>query len=207
MGHTSDSPERAPAQLGAAHVSGNSGKLPVNYSVHLSVDLNKDRKPVRAVRCIIVLIGLVAVGVAVLLPLPLETSWGPLLASSVTLGTGLMYMAAHEATHGAALRILTKARPKYRLRFPFLTTGTDAYLTRRDTVIVALAPAAVWGILLLATILTVPGDYRLTAYIVLALNFAGSAGDIVEAYLASRQRPEALIQDDGGTIRVLLPRE
>lgn len=61
--------------------------------------------------------------------------------------------------------------------------------------------------MVLAALFALPADYRLTAYVVLALNFAGSAGDIVEAYVVSRQQPEALVQDDGGKIHVFLPRE
>lgn len=60
--------------------------------------------------------------------------------------------------------------------------------------------------MLLAALVTLPDDYRLTAYILLTLNFAGSAGDIVEVYVVSRQPAEALFQDDGNDLHVFLPR-
>jgi Putative zincin peptidase len=119
---------------------------------------------------------LVAVGVALLLELPLESSWSSIFTISVTVFACLIYMAVHEATHGVVLHILTKVKPSYALRFPFLTTGNHAYLTRRSAVVVALAPAVIWGIVLVAALLTLPQDYLLTAYILLALNFAGSVG-------------------------------
>jgi hypothetical protein len=181
-------------------------ELPITYTEHLTVNLKKDKKLARAVQGIFVLVALIAVGAAFLLPIRRGTDWAPVVTIAVTLAACLVYMAVHEATHGVVLQLLTKVRPSYRVRFPFLTTGNHAYLTRRSAVIVALSPAVVWGIVLLVALLTLPDNYRLTAYIVLALNFAGSGGDFVEVYVVSRQRSDALIQDDGDDLRVFLPR-
>lgn len=193
--------------MGAERSLQDTTELPVTYRTYLTVDLKKDKKLAFAVQGIFVLLGLVAGGAALLLDLPLGTGWPPVVTISVTLAACLVYMAIHEATHGVTLRLLTKVRPSYTLRFPFLTTGNHAYLTRRSAVIVALAPAVLWGIVLLAALLALPNDYQLTAYIVLALNFAGSAGDVVEVYVVSRQHPAALVQDDGNKIHVFLPRK
>lgn len=191
--------------MGAERSLKDAAELPVTYRAHLTVDLKKDKKLALAVQGIFVSIALVAVGAALLLSLPLGTDWTPIVTIFVTLAACLVYMAVHEATHGVTLQLLTKVSPSYKLRFPFLTTGNRAYLTRRSAVIVALAPAVLWGIVLLAALLALPDDYRLTAYIVLVLNFAGSAGDIVEVHVVSRQRPEALVQDDGNKVHVFLP--
>lgn len=191
--------------MGAERNLQDTAELPVTYRRHLTVDLKKDKKLALAVQGIFVSIGLVAGGAALLLGLPLNTDWAPVVTIFITLAACLVYMAVHEATHGVTLQLLTKVSPSYKLRFPFLTTGNRAYLTRRSAVIVALAPAVLWGIVLLAALLTLPDDYRLTAYIVLALNFAGSAGDIVEVHVVSRLRPEALVQDDGKKVHVFLP--
>lgn len=182
-------------------------ELPRTYREHRTVDLKKDKKFAVAVQGLFVLMALVAVGAALLLELPLETSWSPILTISVTLFACLIYMAVHEATHGVVLQILTKVKPSYAVRFPFLTTGNHAYLTRRSAVVVALAPVVIWGIVLAAALLTLPQDYLRTAYILLALNFAGSAGDFVEAYVVSRQQPDALVQDDGHKFHVFVPQD
>ena len=182
-------------------------ELPSTYREHRTVDLKKDKKFAVAVQGLFVLVALVAVGAALLLELPLETSWSPILTISVTLFACLLYMAVHEATHGVVLQILTKVKPSYGVRFPFLTTGNHAYLTRRSAVVVALAPVVIWGIVLVAALLTLPQDYLRTAYILLALNFAGSSGDCVEAYVVSRQQPDALVQDDGNKVHVFVPQD
>lgn len=71
--------------------------------------------------------------------------------------------------------------------------------------IVAVAPAVIWGLVLLAALATLPQDYLLTAYILLALSFAGSSGDFVEVYVVSRQPSGALVQDDGNKVLVFVP--
>lgn len=182
-------------------------KLPPAYRTHRNVNLKKDRKFSVAVQAIFVLAALFAVAAAQLLDLALVSGWSPVVTILLTLLACLGYMAAHEATHGVVLQFLTGIRPTYALRFPFLTTGNRAYLTRRTAVIVALAPCLVWGIVFLLALLTVPDDYRLTAYILLALNFAGSAGDYLEAYVVCRQPPESLVQDNGDSIHIFVPEQ
>jgi hypothetical protein len=193
--------------MGSQRKLQDTAELPRTYREHRTIDFKKDKKFTVAIQGLFVLITLVAVGVALLLALPLEAAWRPILTIPVTLFACLIYMAAHEATHGVVLQLMTKVRPSYAVRFPFLTTGSHAYLTRRSAVVVALAPSVIWGIVLVAALLTLPRDYLLTAYILLALNFAGSAGDYVEVYVVSRQQPDALVQDDGGKIRVFVPQD
>lgn len=180
-------------------------ELPSSYLKHLTVDLKKDRRLAVAVRGIFVLVALSAVVAALLIDLPRDPSWGPAVTIPVTLAACLVYMAVHEATHGVVLQLLTKVKPSYAVRFPFLTTGNHAYLTRRSAVTVALAPSVLWGIVLILALFTLPQDYLLSAYILLTLNFAGSAGDFVEVYVVSRQQHDALVKDDGNQINVFLP--
>lgn len=59
--------------------------------------------------------------------------------------------------------------------------------------------------MLVVALLTLPPDYLLSAYILLTLNFAGSAGDFVEVYVVSRQQQDALVKDDGNQIHVFVP--
>ncbi|MFJ6303195.1 DUF3267 domain-containing protein [Pseudarthrobacter oxydans] len=188
------------------HFPSDTVELPPDYRPHRTVNLKKDGKFPAAVQGIFVLVALLAVSAALLLGLPLGSGWSPLVTVPVTLLACLAYMAAHEAAHGVVLQLLTRVRPTYAVRFPFLTTGNRAYLTRRTAVVVALAPCIVWGGVLLAALLTVPADYRITMYVLLALNFAGSAGDYVEVYVVSRQQPDALVQDEGDNINVFVPR-
>lgn len=179
--------------------------LPATYAKYRTVDFKKDRKIAVLIQAIFIGVALLATAVALLFELPLASDWHPVITIVVTVLAGLVYMAAHEATHGLTLRFLTGAQPSYRLKFPFLTTSSSLYFTRRSIVITALAPCVIWGVVLLVALLLVPADARLMVYILLALNFAGSAGDYVEATLALRQPPRTLLQDDADRIHIFCP--
>lgn len=179
-------------------------QLPDTHHWLRTVDLKRDGRFRAVIQGIFALVALGAVAVALLTDLPLGSTWSPIVMIPAVLLMCLIYMAAHEATHGAVLQLLTKVQPSYTFRFPFLTTGSDAYLTPRSAAVIALAPSVIWGLALLAALVTLPGDYRLVTYVLVALNFAGSAGDYVEAYLVTRQPPDALVQDDGDKVHVFL---
>lgn len=180
-------------------------ELPPAYQEQRTVDVKTDRRFAVAIQGLFVLVALVATAAALVLDLSLASSRSPVVIIPVTLLACLVYMAVHELTHGVVLQLLTKVQPSYTVRFPFLTTGNHAYLTRRSAVIVALAPSVIWGVVLLIALLTLPADYRLTTYILLALNFAGSSGDWVEVYVIAWQQHDALVQDDGDKIHIFVP--
>lgn len=181
-------------------------ELPPAYRVQRTVDLKKDRRLNVTIQGVFALVAFSAVASALLLDLSLSSSLAPIVVIPVILFGCLAYMTVHEATHGVALQLLTRARPTYGFRFPFLTTGSSLFLTKRSAVIVALAPSVIWGVVLLGALLTVPADFRLVAYVLLALNFAGSAGDYVEAFVVAQQQPNALVQDEGDEIRIFARR-
>lgn len=198
-------PARKATGTPGVHGAPDSAILPDTYRHHSTVDLKKNRGLSGAVQVFFLLAAASAVGGALLLDLPLQTNWNPMVSVPVMLVACVVYMAIHEATHGVALQLLTRVAPSYTVRFPFLSTGNHAYLTRRTATIVALAPLVLWGIVLIAAVVTVPDDFRLSVYVLLALNVAGSAGDLVEVWVVARQRPDALLQDDGDEIHVFHP--
>lgn len=174
--------------------------LPTAYHRHLTVDFKQDRKYFVTLQAIFLAVVLTAVALALVFDLPLATGWPPVVTIPVTLLSLLVYMAAHEATHGLTLRLLTGTTPSYAVRFPFLTTSSPLHLTRRSTITTALSPSIIWGTVFFVALFLVPADARLPVYILLTVNFAGSAGDYLEAALALRQPREALFQDEGDRV-------
>lgn len=69
----------------------------------------------------------------------------------------------------------------------------------------ALAPAVVWGAVLLVLLVVVSAPWALTVFVVTVLNFAGSSGDYVQAFAVSGLPSGALVRDDGRTTTVFLP--
>ena len=178
---------------------------PAGYQAASRLDLKADRRAAITIQVGVALTVAAAIAAAFLLDLPLDSGWSRLLVTLLTVAAVVLYMAAHELTHGAALWALTRVRPTYAVRLPYLTTGSQALLTRRDAVIVAMAPFVLWAVVLSALWLTLPQDARLTVYVLMALNVAGSVGDGVQAWVFSRLAPGALVRDDGTETTVFLP--
>lgn len=182
----------------------NTAVLPPTYQRHLTVDFKKDRKSAVSIQGIFLGVVVAAAAIALLFELPLP-GWSPWVTVPLTLLSCLLYMAAHEMTHGTTLRMLTGTKPAYAVRFPFLTTSSPFYLTRHSLIVTALSPCIVWGAVFLAALFIVPEELILTLSILLTLNFAGSAGDFVEAKLAFVQPRDALFQDEGNRFHVFIP--
>lgn len=175
--------------------------LPAGYALARTIDLKKDRRLAPAVQLVFGAFAALAVAIAVLLDLR-SGSARPLVLVPLTVVACLLYLAAHELTHGVTLRVLTGVRPTYDVRLPFLTTSSEAYLARRAWLIVALTPVVLWGLLLTNLVMLMPVELRLGAFVVLALNFAGSAGDLVASAVVARHPADALLHDAGETVAV-----
>lgn len=185
----------------------NTTELPADYRFHTEVDLKANKKVATTIQLafVAVAVAVVMAGLAFVLELPLSSSWNAWATAAGTVAACLTYMAVHELTHVAFLRMFSEARPTVKLRFPYLITGSQAYFNQRTFVVVALAPSVIWGVVLIVLLLTLPPQFFLTVYIVTALNFASSAGDYFQAYAFARLPTAALIQDDGAATRVYLP--
>ncbi|MFZ2173166.1 MAG: DUF3267 domain-containing protein [Rhodococcus sp. (in: high G+C Gram-positive bacteria)] len=180
-------------------------ELPSNFRFHTRMDLKSDKKAALLVQLLFVAVAAVMIAVALAFDLPLDSGWNTWVLVVVTVVSVLLYMAVHELTHGAFIRFLSRTRPKYSVRFPFLTTGSTAYFSRKDAAVVALAHTVVWGIVLVAMLIVAPADFFLTVYVLTVVNFAGSAGDYVQSYAFSKLPPTALIQDNGRETTAFVP--
>lgn len=179
--------------------------LPGEYTQSQKLDLGADQKINAGIQVSAVLIAGLAVGLVLWLDLPVRSSWSNWILIPVTVVLCVIYMVIHELTHGVAIRILSGVKPTYRVRVPFLTTGSDAYLTKNDAIVTALAPVLIWGLVLMGLLVLLPNDFLLSIYIVTALNFASSTGDYFQAGVFAKLPSGALIQDTGEETRLFLP--
>lgn len=179
-------------------------ELPAGYVRKGSIDPGRGRLAV-AVQTIAGAIVATMVGVAVLADFPPSGSWGTGTTIAAIIAACVAYAALHELTHGVVLRLLTGVRPSYTVRLPYVATGCDAYLKRSTVVAVALAPALVWGVVLVVLLLVMPDDVLLITYVVAGLNFAGSVSDYAQAWEAWRHPPMARFRDVGEATAVFLP--
>lgn len=175
------------------------------YSIVSTLDLKDDARASTAVGVAFAAVVTVMAFAAFVLDLPLDSELSGVVVTLVTVASCLVYMPTHELTHALLLWGLTRERPSIGVRLPYLVTGSQALLTRRVAVVVALGPVVLHTILLLALLVTVPNPFFLTVYIVLGLNLASSAGDVLQARGFLRLPGAALVRDDGVTTSTFCP--
>lgn len=179
--------------------------VPAGYRLHATLDLKEDPRAAAVIQVGFASAVAALIAVALLLDLPFDGSWHPAVVAAITAAACVAYMVVHEATHGTALWWLTKVRPTFAVRLPYLVTGSPALISRRQAIAIALAPVVLWGLVLLTLLRDLPAELFLTVYVVLVLNVAGSAGDALQAYAFARLPADALIRDDGRVTTVYLP--
>lgn len=181
--------------------------LPANYRLQSTLDLKEDKGAATTIKVAFGLAVAAMIVAALVLDLPFQSTLSTGVSVSITVVACLAYMVVHELTHAALLWWLTHERPTIGVRFPYLITGSQAVLTRVEAVVVALTPLVLYTLVLLSLLRSLPSEVFLTVYVVLVLNVAGSAGDVLQARAFLRLPPVALIRDDGEETSVFLPME
>lgn len=174
----------------------NTNQLPINYELKDSYDL-KQTKLNLIIQTIFIIIAAIFMSSVFIFNIEFNSEYHGLLIAGFTMTLVLIYMTLHELTHGIFISLLSKTKSTYKFRFPFLTTGTHAYFNKKSFIIICLAPSILWGIVIGVSIKFTPNNLLLSLYILLGLNFAGSAGDYLQVFLISRTSIDSLIQDDG----------
>lgn len=181
--------------------------LPESYRLHSTLDLKNDERAATTIKAAFGLTVAAMIAMAFVLDLPFESTLSTGLMTAITVAACLVYMVVHELTHAVLLWWLTRERPTVAVRLPYLTTGSQAFVTRGMAVVVALAPLVLYTVVLLNLLRTLPSNFFLTVYVVLVLNVAGSAGDVLQARAFLKLPHVALVRDDGRQTSVFLPAE
>jgi hypothetical protein len=170
--------------------------LPKEYKQFSTINLS-DRKTAMKIQYVFIGVAFLLFVVARLLDFPLTSSYSGWLTALITVSLCFVYMFIHELTHGVFIQWISHQKPKYNLNFPYLTTGIDVYLNKKSFIIICLAPVILWGIILIGILMVIPDAWFLIIYIVLIVNFAGSAGDYFQFIKALSLPKDALLKDDG----------
>ena len=182
----------------------NAHTLPETHEFSHIIDLKKDKKVSLFIQIIFIVVAIIAVGLAIAFKFPIQSELKIVAKILLTIGFVVIYAIVHELTHGVCIHILSKKKPIYAIKLPYLTTGSKAYFNIKSFILIALAPVIVWGIVLLITIFFVPQILFLSVYVVLGVNFAGAAGDYVQVYYISKLPKDTLLQDDGTETKVFI---
>ena len=178
--------------------------LPPGYRVASTLDFMRNRRQIKAM--LILSVALIVLPVVGALPfVPLGPSWR-LMLSRWYMWPGLaaalvLYIPLHELTHGAAM-LLLGVRPTFGIRLPYAYCGSRVWFDRRSHIFTALAPIALWGVVLSIVAALAPRAWFWPIWIVQISNLSGSAGDVYCAWILARMDGDLLIQDTGVRMRV-----
>ena len=178
-------------------------KLLEGYEKCLVIDLQKNRKDMLFVNIFAVLIAVtMAVPMHFYIPfstffMGLENLGAYLIRMFVLLAMMFAYLFLHELVHGVCMKYFSGAPVRYGFTGLYAYAGSEAYFTKKRYFIIALAPVAVWGVVLLALCMLVPAPWFWTVYLIQIGNIAGAAGDFYVVWRFAAMPPDILVRDAG----------
>lgn len=191
----------------------NTLKLPEGYTELYHLDLQRDKKPALLVNGLSLLLALVLL-IPALLAVPMTVTFdfsqgagAALLRGGTLLIALFLYVLLHEWVHGICMKHFSGKKAHYGFTGLYAYAGSDAYFTRRSYLIIALAPVALWGAVLLAINCMVDASWFWVVYFLQVMNLSGAAGDLYVTYKFSQMPREILVQDTGVAMTVYAPRK
>lgn len=177
--------------------------LPEGWELYEKIDLTRDRKIQK-----ILLVWTIAMIVCMTVPMlffhPLsaiaELSAGELAkALAAMLISMVVYILLHEGVHGIFIQLFTGEKPSFgmELKKGVFYAGSDRYFRKTPYIIIALAPLAVWTLVIGMLLGDIEEKYFWFLYAVQIFNVTGAAGDIYVAYRAATMPSGILIRDFG----------
>ncbi|MEG2950567.1 MAG: DUF3267 domain-containing protein [Clostridia bacterium] len=176
--------------------------LPTGYICLSSIDLIKNKKELRLVTLLSVVL---AVGTAlwgfVRAPIQqtfvLEPHWNLIAKLCLTAVFMLVYLVGHEAVHGVMMWAVSRVRPHFGFSLMYAYAGSEVYFGKLAYLTIALAPVVVWGVLLEVICAVLPTDWFWVCFATQVFNLSGAAGDFYVVYRVSRMPSDVLIKDTG----------
>ena len=106
-------------------------------------------------------------------------------------------MFLHELIHGIAMKICGTKKVSYGFTGIYAYAGSTDYYGKATYIFIALAPVAVFLILLTIVNFFVPLSWFWTIYLIQVVNVSGAAGDIYVTCKLLRMPKNILIKDAG----------
>ena len=172
--------------------------LPEGYREVMHIDLQKDKRLAWIVSGLATVI-MVIMFVAAMPLVPFSTLHnGGNMGKYIALLVGYVaYIFLHEAVHGIAMKHYCEAKVNYGLTGMYAYAGSEGYYCRKDYIVIALAPIAVWGIVLAILNFMVPTDWFYVVYLIQIGNISGAAGDLYVTWRMSKLPADILVKDTG----------
>lgn len=117
--------------------------LPSGYEVYQVKDLKTNKGIALAIQIIFLIIAGLMIFIAIYFKLPISSDLPVILKIIIPVSLVLIYMVLHELTYGLFIWLISKRRPSFGLRFPYLITGSGHYYNKYHFIMILLAPAMV----------------------------------------------------------------
>ncbi len=179
------------------------GALPEGYKKIYSVDLQKDKKKALFINALSLLIAaLLAVPIHFLIPISNLFAGGSgtgnyMLKMFILIILMVAYILLHELVHGVAMKICGTKKVKYGFTGLYAFAGSDDYYDKSGYIFIALAPVALWGMIIAIINLLVPDEWFWVIYMIQIFNISGAAGDFFVTARFSFLPKDILIKDYG----------
>jgi hypothetical protein len=190
----------------------NMKEKPESYYVYKEIDLVKDRS-------LLVFVNVLSVVIAVLMGTIGLLIWmGHLTTDSALEGIlnyrwifsilGMIaYVFLHEFTHGIFMKYYSGIKPVYGFKAVFAYAGSEALFSKRQYVVIALAPVVILGLILAVLNLILPYEWFWAIWIIQMVNVSGAAGDIYVMDMISKMPAETLVRDTGTAMTFYINRQ
>lgn len=175
--------------------------LPAGYGLTERIDLLKNKRQLWLVNGLSLVL-LVLVAVLGLCLRPWDWSSWSLSTSLLALAGVCLYIVGHEAVHGAAMWLFSHEKPRFGFSLMYAYAGSDAYFSKGPYLLISLAPAVLWGLLLAALTALLPDPWFWPLWIIQITNISGSAGDFYVFFKILAKPDSVLVQDTGTAMTV-----
>ena len=174
-------------------------ELPEGYELREEIDLQKDRKKAILVNgTAVALMVLMLVPALLLVPVRNLTGGAFLVKMSVLIAGYVLYIIAHEATHGAVMKLFGAQKLRFGFTGLYAYAGSEQdYFDRTSYICISLAPLVVWGIVFTILCIAAPVSWFWVFYFLQIGNVSGAAGDLY-VFLKTLRCPRGLLVRDSG---------
>lgn len=177
--------------------------LPEGYREILAVDLQKNKKLAIGVNVAAFAVAIVMI-VAAAFFVPLSTLFdmsegiGLYFIRMGVLMVGLVaYIVLHELVHGVTMRLCGTKKIKYGFTGLYAFAGSSDYYSKKAYILIALAPVAFWGVVLVVLSVLLPQGWFWVVYMIQISNISGAAGDFYVTLRFMRLPDDILVKDYG----------
>lgn len=178
-------------------------RLPEGYRLKERIDLIRNRKQLLFVNGLSIALAVLTVAAGFLLkPAAARFGWLQCLVATAAIA---VYIVGHEAVHGVLMWLISREKPRFGFKLMYAYAGSTAYFDKRAYLLIAIAPLAVWAIVLGVLAFALPAVCFWPVWAVQVMNVSGAAGDLYVFFHLIGHAPSILVQDDGAAMKVYLP--